>query len=356
MKKIIIAVCDNDGTYGEKLGEWISLEHGERLSGRFFSSPEYFWECFNCQTPDIVLLGDGFLGDTRIRAELLRREGVGEEHLKESGEESLWLYLEQREQKKPSCVSHLPVVDKYQPASRLLREVFFHYQNWGNREISEAAAEQEIIGIYSPGHSIWQTPFALTFAQALEQKERVLYVNFMECAGFSSWFQEEYERDLLDVMYLCLTNDISVPDCVSSACHTMEGVDYIPPAKDGGCLGEISSQDYIRFVRLLSSQSGYDAVILDFGMMVPGFYQLLELCSQVYIVTEPGEMRQASLMQFREMVARQEEGGLEQKLIYLSLPIVDSEPMFGATWLQQWLWGAIGDFSRRLAGVQCGTD
>ena len=81
----------------EKLGEWISLEHGERLLGSFFSSPEYFWNSYVRQMPDIVLLGDGFLEDARIRAELLRREGVGEE-LKDSGQEPLWLYLEQREQ------------------------------------------------------------------------------------------------------------------------------------------------------------------------------------------------------------------------------------------------------------------
>ena len=355
MKKIMIAVCDIDGAYGEKLGEWISLEHGERLLGSFFSSPEYFWNSYVRQMPDIVLLGDGFLEDARIRAELLRREGVGEE-LKDSGQEPLWLYLEQREQKTPLCVSHLPAVDKYQSASRLLREVFYLYQGGVKPEMTEIVAQKEIVGIYSPGHSIWQTPFALTFAQALGQIEKVLYVNFMECAGFSGWFQEEYERDLLDVMYLCLTNDVSVADCISSACHTIEGVDYIPPANDGECLGEISAQDYIRFVRLLSSQSGYDVVFLDFGMMIPGFYQLLELCSQVYIATEPGEMQQAPLTQFRKMAARQEESLLEQKLIYLSLPSVEPESMSGTTWMQQWLWGTMGDFSRRLAGVQCGTD
>ena len=53
------------------------------LGGSFFS-PEYFWNSYVRQMPDIVLLGDGFLEDARIRAELLRREGVGEE-LKDSG-------------------------------------------------------------------------------------------------------------------------------------------------------------------------------------------------------------------------------------------------------------------------------
>lgn len=356
MSKVIIAVCDVDGTYGDRLGEWISLENKGKFQGIPFSSPDRFLEYQREQTPDVVLLGNGFWESAQIQESM--------ENQKQGAEESpdirkpLWMWLKepQSEGALPRYIRELPAVDKYQPASRLLREVFSHYQGWGARGQAEMVAGKEVIGIYSPGHSIWQTPFALAFAQALGQREKVLYVNLKECAGFSGWFQQEYERDLLDVMYLCLSNEVNVSDCVDSARYSMEGIDFIPPAEDGGCLGEISPQDYVSFVKLLSAKSGYDVILLDFGMMIPGFYRLLELCSQVYITTEPGEIQEAPLQQFRQMTARQGDALLEQKLVYLSLPAAVQETGGGAARLQQWLWGVMGDFGRGLAGVQCGTD
>ena len=121
-------------------------------------------------------------------------------------------------------------------------------------------------------------------------------------------------------------------------------------------MSEISPKDYLTFVRLLTRNSGYDVILLDFGMMIPGFYQLLGLCSRVYITTEQGEIQDAPLQQFRQMTTRQEDLQLNQKMIYLSLPTGNMELYTGAARLQQWLWGSLGDYSRRLAGVQSGAD
>lgn len=359
MRKILIAVCDADGSYGEKLGEWFSLHRGEKLQGLYFSSPERFLEYHGSKKQDIVLLGTGFLNNPRICEQISRqRKGSQGETREDSEGEVLWIYLHAADGKEQISddIQGLPAIEKYQPASRILREIFSIYQQWDDRFPDKAGWEKEVIGIYSPCHSIWQTPFALTFAQGLAQGEKVLYLNLQECAGFREWFGEEYEKDLLDVMYLCLNKGGNVAHCVSSALYTMEGIDYIPPARDGGCLGEISAQDYLRFVKLLAESSGYRVILLDFGMMIPGFFQLLEFCSKVYIVTEPGELPQAPLQQFRQMAERWEDTQLQQKLMYLSLPTADTASCAREGKLQQWLWGAIGDFSRRLAGVQSGTD
>lgn len=360
MKKVMIAVCDTDGAYGEKLGEWISLEKGERMEGISFSSPEEFLKYQSDQEADIVLLGNGFLKHPEISREILKwkknHEKAGDGERTEEG--SLWIYLYEEDSRGqiPDCARGLFAVKKYQSASGILREVFSCYQSWGNRGQGIFPARKEIIGIYSPGHSIWQTPFALTYAQVLGQREKVLYVNLKECAGFREWFHAEYEKDLLDVMYLCLTNEVNVSDCLSSALYTMDGIAYIPPVEDGECLGEISAEDYVRFLELLEEKSGYEVIFLDFGMMIPGFYKLLDRCSQIYIATEPGELQEGPLRQFRQMTARQEEFGMEEKITYLSLPVVSPGTCPGAGKLQQWLWGTLGDYSRRLAGVQSGAD
>lgn len=349
MSKILIAVCDRDGSYGERLGEWISLQRGERLQSVSFSSPECFLEYQNSKKQDIVLLGRGFNSHPKICEEILKGD-------KDGG--VLWIYLRDDDggEPIPDCIRELASVEKYQSASGILRDIFSIYQKQGDRLLEETERGKEVIGIYSPQHSIWQTPFALTLAQTIAGKERVLYVNLQECAGFRGWFHEEYEKDLLDVMYLCLSNEVDVAHCVRSALYTIEGVDYIPPAEDGVCLGEICAQDYLKFVELLVQNSGYDVIVLDFGMMIPGFFKLLEACSIVYVATEPGELPEAPLQHFRQMVTRQEDTELRQKLSYLSLPSVHAENCPGTGKMQQWLWGTIGDFSRGLLGVARGTD
>ncbi len=359
MRKILIAVCDSDSSYGEKLGEWFSLQRGEKLQSMFFSSPESFWESYGSRKPDIVLLGTGFLNHSGICEQIMeQRKRVQEESQKGAKGAILWMYLcaLDGEERIPAYIRELPAVDKYQPASRILREIFSVYRQWEDETLNEMGGEREVIGIYSPCHSIWQTPFALTFAQELAQEEKVLYINLQECAGFSGWFGVDYEKDLLDVMYLCLNDGGKIAHCVSSALYTMEGIDYIPPAKDGGCLGEISAEDYLKFIKLLAEHSGYRIILLDFGMMIPGFFQLLEVCSKVYIVAESGELYNAPLQQFQQMAERQENNNLQQRLIYLSLPSAETGHCPGEGKLKQWLWGAIGDFSRRLAGVQGGAD
>lgn len=363
MKKISIAICDTGQTYGERLGEWISLEKKDRLTGYCFSSPECFLEYQKQHEPDIVLLGNGFCENPDIRKQVrLPDETACGNNLMEEGSniesKALWLYLHDPMGKEDvsEIIRRLPTVEKYQPASKIIRDIFSYYQNYQKAERETATTSCEMIGVYSPEHSIWQTPFTLTLAQTLGKKERVLYVNFKECAGFREWFHEDYRRDLLDVIYLCLTNEVNVADCIDSAVYTMEGFDYIPPAEDGVCLSEISGNDYKKFVRLLGKKSGYDVILLDFGMMSPGFFDLLGVCGNVYILTEAGELHEGPRQQFCRIAKRQSRPEMTEKFSYLALPHLSAGICQGETWMNQWVWGELGDYVRRLVGVQSGTD
>lgn len=351
MRQILIAVCDTDRTYGQKLGEWLSLEKGERMRGCSFSVLKNFLEFQEKDQADVVLLGSGFWEEPAITAQM-------KETAAESGSPgTLWIYLADPgiRQSLPELAQHFPVIRKYQAASQIIREICFYYQKFGICEQQPSLPNREILGIYSPSHSIWQTPFALTLAQALSLKEKVLYVNFRECAGFEEWLGENYTRDLLDVMYLCLTGEGNISECVGSGVYALEGFDYIPPAGDSGCLGEVTGRDYLQFVRLLAEKSGYEVLVLDLGMMVSGFFGLLELCSKVYVVSEPGELQGNARKHFKRITAKQDNGELVKKISYLQLPKLNGELCRGEK-MQQWIWGELGDYTRRIAGVQGGAD
>lgn len=272
MNKVSIAVCDTDSAYGERLAEWLSLEKKSWFLGCSFSSPELFEKAHQEKEFDIVLLGKGFANNPGILAELEQDE---------DSNTPLWIYLYDPEEEVSEAVSSLPVIEKYQPAFEIVRELFQYYQGIQEKNNGIVTEHCELLGIYSPVHSIWQTPFAVSAAEALSKGGEVLYVNLQECAGFSRWFLEEYQRDLLDVMYLSLTNEEQFPACLQSSVYTMESFDYIPPAVDGACLSEIAGEDYVKFIRLLVEKSRYHVVVLELGMMLPGFFQLLEQCSRI---------------------------------------------------------------------------
>lgn len=355
MRKILVAVCDMEQAYGEKLGEWLSLEKEEELESCYFSSPDCFREFQKTHKADVVLLGKGFQEEfSEMGRKVQKKAGQSpvEEVLEE--EKTLWLCLQ--DSREGYSETSLPVVEKYQPASGILREIFYYYQEYRTRDSLETQKRGEVTGIYSPSHSTWQTPFALTLSCILSREEHVLYVNLKECAGFGGWFQERYQRDLMDVMYLCLTNEGNTFDCIRSAVYSLEGFDYIPPMEDGACLSEISKLDYLRFARLLAEKSGYDRVILDFGMMVPGFFEILEECSSIYILAKPDEQQENVLQHFQEMMNRQNRKDLEGRISYLSLPYMEAGNCQGEERLQHWVWGELGDYTRKLMGVQGGKD
>ncbi len=360
MKIISIAVCDINETYGKRLGGWISFEKKERLKGYCFSSPENFLEFQKVQNIEVVLLGDGFYENSYLIEQIKMQKELEQTELVEQDKytEVLWIYLYDSTEEKviPDIIEELPRIEKYQPASEIVREIFSCIQKFGKKEQEHIITKREVIAVYSPIYSMWQTPFSLTLAQTLSEQEKVLYVNFNECAGFAEWFQEIYHKDLLDVIYMCLMEEGTTRDCISSVTYTLEGFDYIPPMEDGECISGISKQDYKKFIKILSEKSGYDVVILDFGRMLPGFFELLEMCNKVYIFSETGELQEGPLQHFKKMALKQKKVELEEKISYLILPKMTFHIGRGEQKMKQWIWGELGDYTRKLVGVQVGAD
>ncbi|MEG0961350.1 MAG: hypothetical protein RSD28_03350 [Lachnospiraceae bacterium] len=334
MKNISIAVCDKDRIYGTRLAEWIMQERKDRFDSYYFSQWELFSHMQKEQKFEIVLLGREFLNNNFL----------AEEH-------TMWFYLYDETQELEEEYPEIPVVDKYQPASEILRQVFGYYQKKREESPSTLSEKKELIGVYAPDRSIWQIPFSMILAQTLSGKEQVLYVNFMECTGFFRWFETCYQKDFLDEMYQMLESEQSFITTISSVVYSMEGFDYIPPAMDGELLGELTREQYQKFVNILRNQNVYDVVILDFGSMIPGFFQLLDSCSKIYITREQGMMSQGMAEQFEENIKRHGTLKLSDKIKQVEFPRMQRQYLTKEHLMQQWLWGEMGDYVRKLVGA-----
>ena len=338
MSRLSVAVCDENQSYGESISTWLFVEQGKDFSGGFFSSAEAWKEQWERREFQVVLLGIAFLKEEWIQKEISRRKDI------------LWIYLREEEETEEELLAEqLPAIEKYQPVSAIVRSIYRYYEDYQKEEVRALGEPTQILGWYSPGQSIWQTPLAMTMAYLLSEKEKVLYVNLKECSGLEQWFQEEYEQDLLDVMYFCHKSVQKPLVELGRFVYTIELLDYLPPVRDGALLGELGAEDYSVFLELLKRAS-YDIIILDMGHMFPGFFDVWKQCRHIYIPQEQNVLARGIDREFEEMVKRQESVEPGEKVSWLSLPDWSREMLTPGGMMQQWIWGGQGDYVRELLG------
>jgi len=336
-----IAICDHEIAYIEKFKEFIAgrtAKHDIRLYT--FTSVKLLSETLQEKSFDIVFIGKGY----NIEFE------------NEKYNNTLFLYLSDSLQIE-NQMKEFPVIYKYQSGEDLLREAFHRYQESINEriEIKLFRGKKELIGIYSPSHSLSQSPFALTLAHQSSHDKRVLYVNFGECAGFSQWFMKEFTKDLGDLLYMLSTNANNFHGKLASVIYTMEQFDYIPPISDPQLLCETGAEEYLLLIRYLMEKTEYETVILDFGIMIPGFFSLLEQCTTVYLTRCRDPLTKGPKEHFLEAAKRAGRGELASRMQDIVLPDMSiksaQEPI-----LQQWIWGSVGEAVRKIFGEKYGSD
>ncbi len=336
MSKLSVAVCDENQSYGERVGTWLFVERGTDFCGGFFSSSEIFKEQYEKQSFQVVLLGRALLSEAWIQKEIKQRKDILWIYLREEGETDVNIFPEK-----------LPAVEKYQPVSVMIRSIYRYYEEYRKEDIGILGEDVRFLGWYSPEQSIWQTPLAMTMAALLAEKEKVLYVSLKECSGLEQWFQEEYEKDLLDMMYFCREREQKTSIELGGFVHAMEQLDYLAPVRDGTLLGELEKEDYSALMELLKRTS-YDVIMLDMGSMFPGFFRIWNQCRHIYIPREQNVLARGIAKEFEGMVRRQRNPELEEKISWLTLPEWSRESFMPGCLMQQWLWGEQGDYVREL--------
>ena len=333
MKKVTIAVCDGQDAYRERLAEYFMRRKADQARIDSYSVRRRFTDRQKEAPFDIVLWSKGFEG-------IVPKEGTG----------SLFIFLSDSPDVEESAIF------KYQPAEEIWREMFAFYMELGKKNGYRSRKQTEMIGIYSPTHSRLRTPFALTMAQLMASEKKALYVNLGEWAGFGGWMEESYHRDLADLLYLISNHGVQVRGILESVIYSVNHMDYIPPMADAQLLCETPAEDYLKLLFLLAEKSEYEGIILDFGIMVPGFFNLLEHCTSIYGVIDAGAMARGQCIQFEESMVKRGMNEILDKIISVAFTAADSQLLEQEPVMQQWLYGRLGDRVRAARYGQYGAD
>ncbi|MFP3155727.1 hypothetical protein LQZ18_15120 [Lachnospiraceae bacterium ZAX-1] len=339
MTTISIAVCDEDKAYGAKLTEYAASERRDKCHLYFYSNPEIICRELGETSFDVVLLGKGFWGI----------QGLSDFKNSDKGKNMIFLGLSEGKSTPPAKLFEgMPMIAKYQSGEQIVREVYHHVQNSRKEEeeIGFFREERDIVGIYSPCHSLLQTPFALTLAKLYANDKKVLYLNFAECAGFKYWFSEDYKRDMGDLLYMISVDPCNFSSKLGSVLYTMEQIDYVAPIADSQLLCEASPKDYLTLLGLLVDKTEYTTIILDFGIMIPGFFSLLEQCTSIYMLLNKEILANGATEHFKETVRRAGRSQLLERIHNVTFAPMDATMIGQQPLLQQWIWGKLGDTVR----------
>lgn len=129
--------------------------------------------------------------------------------------------------------------------------------------------------------------------------------------------------------------------------QNLYGIDYVPPAMNPEDLKGVKFEEWLQMLEYLETYSEYDTIILDLDELVDGLFEILRLCSRIYMPVREDGISLAKLEQYEKVLAMRGYEDVREKTKKLKLPFHSS---FGQreNYVEQLVWGELGDYVRRL--------
>ena len=203
-----------------------------------------------------------------------------------------------------------------QPASEIVRLLLSEDGPAGGDRGS--VFSPRFLGFYSPVHGCGQTLAALTLAQLLAEKERVLYLDLERDPALGRYLTEPAEGSLSDVLYH-VREGSSPRQALREACCRLGAMDLILPGtrrEDMRCAGP---DDWDRLVKELKKEA-YQTVVLDIGEGPQEEAWLLRHCRKIIVTTRPDALAQEKEQSWWARLSLLGEEDLLERVIRVILP------------------------------------
>lgn len=248
-----------------------------------------------------------------------------------------------------------PVIYKYQASDTVLREVMAYYQVRPEQTaLTAVGTKSMIMGVYSPVNRCGKTGFCLTLGQILARESRVLFLSLEEHSGLSRLTGTVYTASLSNLIYKYREGGYTHMS-LGSVLYNWGGMDYIPPAAYAEDLAELRGEELGEMIARIAADGIYEVILADIGHLGRGMEPLLELCDIIYTPVKEDCVSAAKLEAWQEYLDRSGRSHLWERVRLLKLPrpgiVWQTE-----TYLEQLLWGEMGDFVRTMLKGQRGED
>lgn len=305
MNKKTLVIYDEDSLYAGRLQQFLCKKEGNYFQVLSFTDKEDLYRVYQIQgsvKPEILLVAENCF-ETRLSV-------LGAKHIFILNETGLRKY------------SEYVNLNKYQSAETLFQQILLEYAEREKEVVPRFYGKKKakIIGVYTPISRCFQTGFSLALSQMLGRKGRVLYINFEQYSGFSRLFQKGYIKDLSDLIYFFTCSRDKFLYWLEGVVEHFGGIEYVPPVFTGASLTEVSKNVWSDMLELISSDAGYDYIVLDLNDNMQGIYDVLDLCQRIYTITRNDPVSVAKLCQFREILEDGKFHNIREKIQYLKVP------------------------------------
>ncbi len=325
--KRIMAVYDVDPFYAERLAEFANQKEKTPFTVVAFTSLTRLKQFAEEQSVELLLAGDG----------------VPEECLKELDIRQVMRLGEVKDMTAPD----VPVIYKYQSSDAVLREVMACYQVQPEQmPLMAVGIRSTIIGICSPVGRCGKTGFGFTLGQIMARDSKVLFLGLEEYSALSRLTQTQYAATLTDLVYYYQSGEYNRMR-LASVVYSWNGMDYIPPVSYAEDLAELDGEEFAGLIRRIAAEGIYDAVILDLGHLVRKLEPVLEQCDMIYAPIREDCVSAAKVDAWHSYILHSGREELWERIRLLKLP-VPSTVRPAESYLEQLLWGEVGDFCRSL--------
>lgn len=274
MESKTLVICDSEEQYAQSLAFYILNRREIHLQVHVYS------EIQHVEKADIILVSDIFPEEEikRIEADriLILTGGMSDFERKD-------------------------VIYKYQTGEKILEEILAYCEEvYTGRELfftSPNKKKGKLIGVFSPVHRVGKTSYALQLGENLAVSENVLYLNLELYGGLGGHF-ESGGQTLEDVLYYARQEKGNLGYILSKAVRHRGKLDYLLPIPVSEDIKSIRGEEWERLILQILSQSIYDTIILDIDEGIRDVYEVLKICTKIYLLSDESEYSQAKIEQF----------------------------------------------------------
>ena len=329
MKKIM-AVYDEDPFYAERLSDYVNRKEKGIFKAQAFTSKERLEEFARGNDVDVLLTGMPMDTEAISALQAAQKIYLTEERNADGGQEDREIY-------------------KYQSGDDIIREVMAAYCELpGVKGVFPglAAKDKRIIGVYSPVGRCGKTSLSLSIGQVLAKEEKVLFITLDTFSGFSQLLDEQWKRDMSDLLYYYKQGRFHALR-LNSIIYYLGDMAWLPPLRYPDDYSQVTTEEMAGFLVQILNESSYETIVLDIGNYDRQVLPILDVCQVVYMPVKEDMISQAKLKEFEKYVDRFGNKGLKEKFHKIHVPLMTGTKRM-EHFPQELLWGDMGDFVRGL--------
>jgi len=335
MAKIKVAIFDADKGYRERFADYLMNHKAAEMELAVFTNEQFFFNAVEVDKFHLFVLGGGYEAVLpRARAKkvpVLVLTECAQSYVRET----IQMLDEQ-----------VVYTSKYQSMDVITQKMqMLTDTKWSRGEV-RMLQNPEVVGVVSPVSHEMQMLFSLLFACNVAREKRVLYVNMLEFSGFTEMFKDA-EYDLSDAILQVRETEVK-EERLRACIYELDSFSYILPVMNPENMREITEEDVRRLLEVVAEYMDYQVIILDVGLNVAGFADILPVCDRIFSLEKRGYLFETRTRQFYAYLEKMVDAACLERIHRLEIPGQAKVVCGGMNLLEQLNWGDFGDFVRSV--------